>query len=126
LNPVYIVVSAVLLFLIALLVSAASRRLVRGRAQQRRVELPNSHYTSPVVRSRELRHRWSGISLDGIHEINRTEVMRLLALVEAMGVDALQPAERVFLDHVAPVTPADVGPDLQDRTTAPELRPHPA
>jgi hypothetical protein len=128
LNPTYIIPSAILLFVVAVMVRTAARRLVRARNPRRRVELPNSHYTSPLVRNGEIRHRWQGIDLDGIHEINRDEVVRLLARVEATGVDSLRPAERVFLDHVAgsvqPETIVEVPePNVQ---AAPELRESPA
>lgn len=84
------------------------RRALRARTAARRriVEQPNSHYTSPVVRNGETRHRWQNIDLDGIHEINRGEVRRLLARVEASGVDSLRETERVFLDQfTSPETP---------------------
>ncbi len=45
--------------------------------------------------------RWKGISMDGLHEINREEVERLLAKVDAEGSRSLTPAEREFLDRMA-------------------------
>jgi membrane associated rhomboid family serine protease len=45
--------------------------------------------------------RWKGINLDGLHEINREEVERLLAKVEAEGSKSLTPAERDFLDRMS-------------------------
>ena len=45
--------------------------------------------------------RWKGISLEGMHEINREEVERLLAKVEAEGSKSLTPAERSFLDRMS-------------------------
>lgn len=73
----------------------------RRRRSQRLVEQPNSHYTSHLARQRKARHRWHAIDLDRLHEINRDEVVRLLAKVEAIGPDALRQDERVFLDHLA-------------------------
>ena len=109
---------------IALVRAARAQR----RAKRRTVELPNSHYTSQLARAVETRHRWHSIALDKIHEINREEVVRLLAKVEALGVDALRPNERIFLDTMArlagttppPSEPRDKGtpplsPDLQHR-----------
>ena len=45
--------------------------------------------------------RWKKISLEGLHEINREEVERLLAKVQADGARALTAAEREFLDRMA-------------------------
>ena len=45
--------------------------------------------------------RWKGIVLDTLHELNREEVVRLLAKVEAEGVGNLRPSERQFLDRMS-------------------------
>ena len=45
--------------------------------------------------------RWKGISTEGLHEINREEVERLLAKVDHGGSRSLTPAEREFLDRMA-------------------------
>jgi len=45
--------------------------------------------------------RWKGISTAGLHEINREEVERLLAKVEAAGAPSLTQAERDFLDRMS-------------------------
>lgn len=71
------------------------------RARQRVVEPPNSHYTSQLARERDSRTRWHTIDLERIHEINRGEVERLLAKIDATSSDALRPQERAFLDHMA-------------------------
>ncbi|MFC1575682.1 hypothetical protein ACFL5A_03425 [Gemmatimonadota bacterium] len=67
---------------------------------KRRVEMPNSHYSSALVRHQVDRQRWGGLKLEHIHPVNREEVERLLNLVDALGVDALSHRERVFLDHL--------------------------
>lgn len=78
------------------------RALVARRdARKRVVEQPNSHYAAPLVRESETRHRWQSMRLDNMHEVNRAEIQRLLARVEAAGVDALRPGERSFLDYMA-------------------------
>ncbi len=86
-------------------------RAARGRAErqkpQRVVELPNSAYTSKLVRDRDTRLRWAAIPLDRLHEINRGEVERLLERVDTYGIDALRPRDRSFLDALAARTPAD-------------------
>jgi len=111
----------------------AVARGVRARRQARRrvVEMPNSYYASQLARAIETRHRWHGIDLDKIHEINREEVVRLLAKVEALGVDALRPDERVFLDNMARLAgtapPPPEPPREQDAPPlAPDLRHNPA
>lgn len=45
--------------------------------------------------------RWKGISVDGLHELNREEVTRLLAKVQTDGAGSLTASEREFLDRMA-------------------------
>ena len=114
----------------AAVVAVAAIRLVRSRRRPRRrvVEKPNSHYTSQLARDSESKHRWSNLALDRMHEVNRAEVVRLLAKVEATSVDALRPNERAFLDRMAELTdtPPPAGPGGKDRQAAPDLRHRPA
>ena len=57
---------------------------------------------TPVLSSdRTMVARWRGISTDGMHEINRDEVHRLLSKVDDGGTRALTQAEREFLDRMA-------------------------
>jgi len=72
----------------------------RKVAARRRVELPNSHFSSRLVRNQLDRERWQDLNLSSLHPVNREEVERLLAMVDALGVDSLSPRERVFLDHL--------------------------
>jgi hypothetical protein len=77
------------------------RRWRRQRiAARRRVELPNSHYASKLVRHQIDRQRWGNLNVAKLHPVNREEVERLLGLVDALGPDALSPRERLFLDHL--------------------------
>ncbi|MGE3524806.1 MAG: rhomboid family intramembrane serine protease [Gemmatimonadales bacterium] len=46
--------------------------------------------------------RWSQIPREGLHEVNRTEVERLLQKIQSTGIDSLTPAERETLDRFAP------------------------
>ncbi len=69
-------------------------------AARRKVELPNSHYSSRLVRNQLDRDRWRGLNLSHLHPVNREEVERLMTMVDALGVDSLSPRERVFLDHL--------------------------
>lgn len=129
-DPVFVLPLAFVLLVVAIFATIAVVRAVRARrrARNRVVERPNSHYTSQLVRERETRHRWHGIDLDRIHEINREEVARLLAKVEAVGVHALRDDERTFLDYMAELTgtkPAET-PRQEGGGVAPELRHDPA
>jgi rhomboid family protein len=45
--------------------------------------------------------RWKGIAVDGLHELNREEVERLLTKVEGDGPGALTQSERQFLDRMS-------------------------
>ncbi|MEZ4416912.1 MAG: hypothetical protein R3E10_14270 [Gemmatimonadota bacterium] len=76
------------------------RRRLR-RLASRRVEAPNSSFTSPLVRQAEQRDRWMGIHLGELHPLNRKEVERLLSIVTSSGVMALSERERVFLEQLA-------------------------
>ena len=99
LNPLLLLPLA----LVALVFGALVRQVVQGyrrrkRAARRVVERPNSHYDPQAVQNLEARERWAGIALERVHEINRGEVERLLDKADALGVDALKPRERQFLD----------------------------
>ncbi len=72
----------------------------RRAAERRRVELPNSAYSSPGVRNQEDRARWGRIDLPRLHPLNRDEVQRLLDLVDRDGIDALSSKDRHFLDNM--------------------------
>jgi rhomboid family protein len=45
--------------------------------------------------------RWKGISMAGLHELNREEVERLLAKAQDQGPGALTAAEREYLDRMS-------------------------
>ena len=86
--------------------AVALKRAVRARARARRVvEKPNSHHTAPATRDVITRHRWADIELDRVHEINRGEILRLLAKVEVSGVATLRPNERAFMDRMCELAP---------------------
>ena len=103
LDPVFLFPILLLAVVIAGFGAAAIVKLVRARRRARRRvrEMPNSHYTSEIVRHNEAKHRWSNIALERLHEINREEVVRLVARVEATSVESLRPNERAFLDRMA-------------------------
>ncbi len=77
----------------------ATRRR-RLAAAERRVEAPNSHYSSSGVREREDRERWGRIDLSRLHPINQDEVRRLLSIVDGQGTAVLTGKDRVFLDNM--------------------------
>lgn len=72
----------------------------RRMAARRRVEAPNSHYASQLVRNREDRERWGRIDFARLHPLNREEVRRLLGLIDSEGIGALSPRDRLFLDNM--------------------------
>ncbi len=72
----------------------------RKIAANRRVEAPNSHYSSVGVQNQVDRERWGGIRLGGLHPLNQEEVVRLLAVVDEEGVKSLSPRDRLFLDNM--------------------------
>jgi len=69
-------------------------------AQRRRVEAPNSHYSSQGVRNQEDRERWGRINMRKLHPLNRDEVQRLLDVVDREGITALSHKDRHFLDNM--------------------------
>ena len=128
-DSVFVLPLAFVLLVVAVFATVAIVRIVRARrrASRRVVEKPNSHYKSQLVRDRETRHRWHDIALDRIHEVNREEVERLLAKVDAVGVHALRPDERRFLDtmvELAGTEPAE-RPRRDGDTGTAELRHNP-
>ena len=88
----------------------------RRRARRRVLEKPNSFYTSDIVRQNEAKHRWHDIALERIHEINREEVVRLLARVEATSVESLRPNERAFLDRMAELAGTRPAPEPREQS----------
>ena len=117
------------LFAALALFAAARIARARRRAKRRVVEKPNSHYTSQLAQHTETRHRWHEIDLDRVHEINRDEVVRLVAKADVSGVDSLRPAERAFLDQIAKVAPPRTPPRRRDEggpAVTPDLRERPA
>jgi hypothetical protein len=66
----------------------------------RRVEAPNSHYSSQGVRNQEDRERWGGIKVRSLHPLNQEEVERLLQVVDAEGIKSLSGKDRMFLDNM--------------------------
>lgn len=69
-------------------------------AANRRIEAPNSHYSSAGVRNQEDRERWGDINMGTLHPLNRDEVVRLLEVVDADGIKSLSPRDRLFLDNM--------------------------
>ena len=64
----------------------------QGRYRVR--EEPNSHYAAPGVLKIERHERWEAILNRRIHEVNRSEVERLLVKVRALGSEKLTQARR--------------------------------
>lgn len=72
----------------------------RRIAARRKVELPNSAYSSQGVRNQEDRDRWGRINMRKLHPLNRDEVQRLLDVVDGEGITALSSKDRLFLDNM--------------------------
>lgn len=72
----------------------------RRVAARRRVEKPNSHYSSEGVRHQEDRDRWGRIDIRRLHPLNRDEVQRLLDVVDRDGIKAISSKDRHFLDNM--------------------------
>jgi hypothetical protein len=101
-DPTLIPVGALTLVAMLVLAAAVARLvLARQQAARRQVERPGPENAPPAMREKDTARRWAAINLDALHEINREEVRRLLADVEAAGADSLRPAERVFLDNLS-------------------------
>jgi hypothetical protein len=94
---VLIVANAITLAVLAVFVRANRR----ARRAARRVEGPNSGFKSPYVVDLEAKERWEAIALDRLHEVNRSEVEKLLQHVRDQGVRSLAPPERALLDRMA-------------------------
>ncbi|MDG2282706.1 MAG: hypothetical protein P8L45_06270 [Longimicrobiales bacterium] len=75
-------------------------RTRRKIAETRRIEAPNSHYSSLGVRQQEDHDRGRDIDLFELHPLNRDEVERLLVSVDLDGVKSLSPRDRLFLDNM--------------------------
>ncbi len=99
-------ISAILTgFLLSLGLGAWYKRRRRRRTARRRVvEKPNSFYSSDLVRHQVDREMWGKVKLDRLHPLNRTEVERLLELVDAQGPGALSPRDRLFLENMTRVS----------------------
>jgi hypothetical protein len=127
-NPLSLLMGLALLVIVAFAAAIVVRvGRARRRAARRVVEQPNSHYVAQLVQEHETRHRWHDIDLSRVHEINRGEVVRLLAKVEAGGTDALRENERTFLDYMAELTRASAPAAAEssradDAPSAPALR----
>jgi hypothetical protein len=72
----------------------------RRIASRRRVEAPNSHYSSLGVRNQEDRERWGAITLARLHPLNQDEVRRLLVSIDRDGIEVLSRKDRLFLDNM--------------------------
>ncbi|MEM7414824.1 MAG: rhomboid family intramembrane serine protease [Gemmatimonadota bacterium] len=75
------------------------RRGASKRDFQRKMKTGSS--PTGVVGDRIAVAKWKGISVEGLHELNREEVERLLAKVSSGGASALSASEREFLDRMA-------------------------
>lgn len=54
-------------------------------------------------KTRQEEERWRSIHLDGLHEVNRVEVERILHKIQAHGPRSLTPDERAFMNRMSSV-----------------------
>lgn len=94
------ILASALLLLVGVGVALILRRRARRRRKPRVVEAPNSHYQSRGVQNLVDRERWEAMRMDQLHEINREEVVALLARIRENGVRTLSPSDRAFLDRM--------------------------
>lgn len=97
------IVALILAFVLGAGVGAALlRRHYRRQGKFRVIEKPNSHYAAPGVQRIERRERWEAIlQRQDLHELNRSEVERLLTKVQALGDRSLTSSEKSFLDRMS-------------------------
>ena len=76
---------------------AAWKRGTAQREFQRRLDPAAGQPKSASAR----KARWESIDVEGLHELNRDEVRRLLEKVRVGGVDSLTAGERGFLERMA-------------------------
>ena len=123
LDPIFSALLTFLLVAMAVFAGLAVRRATR-RPTRRRIEAPNSHFDSPIIRENEALRRWRGLAPETVHEINRAEVERLIARAQAAGIASLSPAEIAFLDQVA-VPPIEAPSRDRPNSVVSELRHRP-
>jgi hypothetical protein len=97
------IVALLITFASGMGVGAALTRLrYRKAGRFRVVEKPNSYYAAPGVVRMERHERWEAIlQRDGLHELNRQEVERLLKKLHSGGETSLTPGERDYLDRMS-------------------------
>ena len=71
------------------------------RRHRRVVERPVSPLRAPGVKETDAIERWEAIPRERLHEINREELESLLRKANELGIKALTPNEREFLDRMA-------------------------
>ena len=85
-----------LVFGFAYLKWAEHRQGAAVRTFKKSMRPPGSGVPAPLAKA-----RWKGIDVSTLHEINRDEVVRLLAKVEKDGAAMLTDSEREYLDRMA-------------------------
>ena len=74
----------------------------KGAAQRKfQTKLHPDATPTGMVGDRLAAARWKGISVDGMHELNREEVVRLMSKVDGDGAASLTASERQFLDRMS-------------------------
>jgi rhomboid family protein len=86
-----------------LVVGAAYLKLLTFRQGKGKRDFQRKVNQTPSsgMADREIVQRWVAVDLAGLHEINRSEFVTLLARVDADGLRSLTTEERQFLDRMA-------------------------
>ena len=100
-------------------VTALYRR-ARKAQRERRVEAPNSEYKSQYLLDLEAKQRWESLDLDRLHEVNREEVVKVLAKLRATSVRSLSPQERDFLDRMLEAERRSRRSEMRERQRRPQ------
>jgi len=93
-----------LIFLGLSIVALAVILLLYRRVQQIRSRGPGDGESSLFSTARgsdaDSKEDWEGLNLDGMHDVNRDEVQRILAKLSVLGGLAITPSERAFLHRM--------------------------
>jgi hypothetical protein len=74
-------------------------KILQSRSGQERFKRQSRPITPRVETTAGAMERWSRIKRDTMHEVNRSELDRILDKISASGIGSLTPGEREFLDR---------------------------
>jgi membrane associated rhomboid family serine protease len=74
-------------------------KILQSRSGQERFKRQSRPMTPRVETTAGAMERWSRIPRENLHEVNRSELDRILDKISASGIGSLTPGEREFLDR---------------------------